>query len=91
MTIAGKTFAAGIQMESLSAQSCNALWNPCFISCSTGTESYKLMEMSGFAIYWDSIQTDSLWGDLPSQELSVSYFFMLKNSDHISISDISMF
>ncbi|XP_073974267.1 vacuolar protein sorting 13D isoform X3 [Rhodnius prolixus] len=72
MTIAGKTFAAGIQMESLSAQSCNALWNPCFISCSTGTESYKLMEMSGFAIYWDSIQTDSLWGDLPSQELSVA-------------------
>lgn len=63
ITVDGKVFAAGVQIESLTAQSCDDSWNPSFVSCSS-KESFKLMEMTGFSIYWDQITQAEMWGDL---------------------------
>uniref|UniRef100_A0A0A9WG36 Vacuolar protein sorting-associated protein 13D n=3 Tax=Lygus hesperus TaxID=30085 RepID=A0A0A9WG36_LYGHE len=78
VTVNGKVFASGVQIDSLTAQSCDEMWNPCFIS-SSSQESFKLIEMSGFSVYWDNITREDLWGDLTLPELSAA---MKKKAKH---------
>lgn len=68
VNIDGKAFAAGIQIESLVAQSCDESWNPTFVSCSM-KESFKLMEMQGFSVYCNEIELENMWGDFDIPEL----------------------
>ncbi|KAL1131083.1 hypothetical protein AAG570_012320 [Ranatra chinensis] len=69
-TINGEMFAFGIKIDSLSAQSCDDAWIPRFLSCYNSSMSYKLLEMSGFSIYWDKMDKDTKWGDLDLYTLS---------------------
>uniref|UniRef100_A0A2M4A0B1 Putative vacuolar protein n=1 Tax=Anopheles triannulatus TaxID=58253 RepID=A0A2M4A0B1_9DIPT len=63
LTIPGQRFACGIQIEALSAQSCDDQWVP----GSRGTPNYawaaqqltfKLVELSNFSVYWDPRAAD---------------------------------
>ncbi|XP_053697242.1 intermembrane lipid transfer protein Vps13D [Sabethes cyaneus] len=56
LTIPNQTFACGINIEALSAQSCDANWQPGQTSnWSQQQVTFKLVELTNFAIYWDPL------------------------------------
>jgi vacuolar protein sorting-associated protein 13D len=72
VTVPGQAFALGLTIESLTAQSCDDKWMPRFVGWDSGDTSFKLMELSTFAIYWDKLTDDQLFGNLSLKELEVS-------------------
>jgi vacuolar protein sorting-associated protein 13D len=76
-TIPGQLFALGVTIGSLKAQSCDDKWVPRFVEWNTENTSFKLIELSKFAVYWDNLTADHLLGGLSLDELSVSMFYKL--------------
>ncbi|XP_013405463.1 vacuolar protein sorting-associated protein 13D-like isoform X2 [Lingula anatina] len=68
-TIPGCSFACGIRIKSLSAQSTDGSWVPKFVHKAEAGVMHKLLDLQDFSIYWD---TDAkLCGDMTSmQELA---------------------
>ncbi|XP_055550000.1 intermembrane lipid transfer protein Vps13D isoform X2 [Wyeomyia smithii] len=59
LTIPNQTFACGINIEALSAQSCDSNWQPGQTSnWSQQQVTFKLVELTNFAIYWDPLSRD---------------------------------
>jgi vacuolar protein sorting-associated protein 13D len=65
VTVPGQAFALGITVESLTAQSCDDKWMPRFVGWDSGNTSFKLMELSTFAVYWDKLTGDQLLENSP--------------------------
>jgi hypothetical protein len=72
VTVPGQAFALGVTIESLTAQSCDDKWTPRFVGSDSGDTSFKLMELSTFAVYWDKLADDQMLGNLSLEELAVS-------------------
>lgn len=74
-------FACGITIESLSARSCDSNWMFGFMSAwNPSTASFKLVELESMSIYWDPLQNDEIFGDVPTTELAVNFlnsFFLI--------------
>lgn len=72
MTVPNYAFACGVTIESLSAQSCDSNWIPGFMPWEASTASYKLVELTNMAVYWDPIQpSEVLLGNLEMADLTV--------------------
>ena len=70
VTVPGTTFAAGITLESLAAQTCDDTWQPRFVSRNPALgqlDAFKLVELEGMAAYLDTSCRGL--GDTPSQHL----------------------
>ncbi|XP_063232383.1 intermembrane lipid transfer protein Vps13D [Bacillus rossius redtenbacheri] len=65
----GQAFALGVTMGALSAQSCDDTWAPRFVGPEMGEASFKLLELSGLAVYCDLVGPDELLGCLSHAEL----------------------
>jgi hypothetical protein len=76
-TIPGQLFALGVTIDSLTAQSCDDKWMPRFVGWDSGNTSFKLIELSTFAVYWDNLTDDQLLGGLSLDELLVSTFYKM--------------
>ncbi|XP_075234181.1 vacuolar protein sorting 13D [Lycorma delicatula] len=73
LTVNGSVFAAGVRIESLTAQSCDDTWSPKYMCWDSVGYSYKVVQLSSLAVYWDNnITKDSMWGDLALGELAVA-------------------
>ena len=72
VTVPGQVFALGVTIESLTAQSCDDKWMPRFVGWDSGNTSFKLMELSTLAVYWDELSEEQLLGGLSLGELAVS-------------------
>ncbi|XP_069683777.1 intermembrane lipid transfer protein Vps13D isoform X2 [Periplaneta americana] len=81
ITVQGQAFALGVTIESLTAQSCDDKWMPRFVGWDNGDTSFKLMELTGFAVYWDKLSEDQFLGGLSLGELAVvmSQYLTLKH------------
>nr|XP_002733622.2 PREDICTED: vacuolar protein sorting-associated protein 13D-like [Saccoglossus kowalevskii] len=67
-TIPNQSFAFGITITKLSAQSTDGSWVPKFVSRDSSEMMYKLVELQDFALYWDL--NPEFIGDLPMTELA---------------------
>jgi hypothetical protein len=74
ITVPGQVFALGVTIRSLTAQSCDDKWIPRFVGWDSGETSFKLMELSTLAVYWDKLTDDQLLGRLSLGELAVSIY-----------------
>nr|XP_018896804.1 PREDICTED: vacuolar protein sorting-associated protein 13D isoform X1 [Bemisia tabaci] len=74
VTSDSQSFAVGVTIESLAAQSCNKEWIPGFVSYtsdSSNGHSFKLVELTNLAIYWDIIRPPKLlWSHTSASDLS---------------------
>lgn len=75
VSISSKSVAFGVTMESLSAQSCDANWAPGFSHWAKGSESFKILEMQKFAVYWIDVEPNHLLSRLSLGDLAVSKIF----------------
>lgn len=64
----GKVFACGVRVDSATAQTCDENWTPKFMSF-TNDIMYKLLELDGLAIYWDT--NTELFSELPLEVLTI--------------------
>lgn len=64
----GRVFACGIHVESLTAQTCDDNWTPKFVPYSSQGIVYKLLELEGLAVYWDT--NTEIFSDLSGDKLS---------------------
>lgn len=55
-------------MESVTAQTCDDNWTPKFVPYSSQGIVYKLLELEGLAVYWDT--NTEVFSDLPCDKLS---------------------
>ncbi|XP_064629557.1 intermembrane lipid transfer protein VPS13D-like isoform X2 [Lineus longissimus] len=69
-TVPGSTFACGIIIKSLSAQSTDGQWVPKFVSRDNSDVMHKLVDLQNFSIYWDD--GVELIGDLPHLDLAAA-------------------
>ncbi|XP_053673030.1 intermembrane lipid transfer protein Vps13D [Anopheles nili] len=54
LTVPNQRFACGIKIDSLSAQSCDASWQPGkTTNWNTQQVTFKLVELTNFTVYWD--------------------------------------
>lgn len=81
ITIPRQSFAFGITIESLSAQSCDADWIPGFTTqWTTSSSAFKLVELTNMAMYWDPIEPPSeLLGNMNMNQLAVCIELEIKN------------
>jgi hypothetical protein len=82
ITIPGQLFALGVTVDSLTAQSCDDKWMPRFVGWDSGNTSFKLIELSTFAVYWDDLTDDQLLGGLSLDKLAVSMFYKMMQIGH---------
>lgn len=75
-SVANHSVAFGVTMESLSAQSCDSNWIPGFSHWAKGAESFKIMEMQKFAVYWVDLNQNQLLSKLTLGDLAVSVFIV---------------
>lgn len=71
-SISDKSIGFGITIESLAAQSCDSNWSPGFCHWAKSGESFKLLELQKFAIYWMTLNDDQLMSKLSLGDLAVS-------------------
>ena len=76
-TVPGQLFALGVTIDSLTAQSCDDKWMPRFVGWDSRNTSFKLIELSTFAVYWDDLTVDQLLGGLSLDKLAVSMFYKI--------------
>ncbi|KAG5879440.1 hypothetical protein JTB14_025696 [Gonioctena quinquepunctata] len=69
-SIPSQTIAFGITLHSLIAQSCDSNWLPGFIHTNTSEESFKLVELQKFAVYWMNLNEGEALSDLSIAELA---------------------
>ncbi|CAG9818576.1 unnamed protein product [Phaedon cochleariae] len=60
----------GITLQSLVAQSCDSNWLPGFIHTNKSEESFKLLDIQKFAIYWNTVNKEDLLSDSSPAELA---------------------
>lgn len=82
LTIPSKLVAFGATIESLIAQSCDSSWVPGFIQSTKREESFKLLELQNFGLYWVNLKEDEILSDLNVPQLAVSLFlpFQIKEN-----------
>ncbi|KAJ8920133.1 hypothetical protein NQ315_011790 [Exocentrus adspersus] len=65
--------AFGVTIESLIAQSCDSNWLPSFVH--TGkSESFKLLELQNFALYWTMLKEEELFSSLSTAKLAEAMY-----------------
>ncbi|CAH0555796.1 unnamed protein product [Brassicogethes aeneus] len=90
-SIPGKSFAFGFTIESLSAQSCDSNWSPTFSHWTKTGDSFKLLELQNFAMYWIDLNKDELFATNNREELEnvMSPNQTLKNTRNYIIPSVS--
>ncbi|XP_022090239.1 vacuolar protein sorting-associated protein 13D-like isoform X2 [Acanthaster planci] len=66
-TVPNESFAFGITIKSLSAQSTDENWKARIVQGEEGAMRFKLLQLENFAIYWDT--NIELYGDLDINDL----------------------
>ncbi|XP_033641822.1 vacuolar protein sorting-associated protein 13D-like isoform X2 [Asterias rubens] len=66
-TIPNETFAFGITIKSLSAQSTDESWQAKIVQGEKGATKFKLLQLENFAMYWDT--NIQLYGDMNIKDL----------------------
>ncbi|XP_074028701.1 vacuolar protein sorting 13D [Leptinotarsa decemlineata] len=62
--------AFGITLQSLVAQSCDSNWLPSFIHNNKSEESFKLVELQKFAVYWTNLREEESLSELSIGQLA---------------------
>lgn len=77
LTCAPRAFACGLTVQALTAESCDAAWRRGFTLLSDADGcSFKLLELTTLAVYWDPVQVPSgMLADCAIPELAVSLLF----------------
>nr|CAI5831312.1 unnamed protein product [Callosobruchus analis] len=70
ISVPSKCIAFGITIESLIAQSCDSSWQPGFVQASKSEESFKLLELQKFALYWMTLDESGLLSNLTVAQLA---------------------
>lgn len=74
LTVPGSGVVLGLQIESLTAHSCDESWTVGAVS-KDKTNCFKLLQLNNLGVYWDNVPLDQLLGDLSIPELSVILLF----------------
>lgn len=70
ITVPNHRFACGIQIESLSAQSCDTNWMASFTTnWSQYTATLKLVELHNLSFYWDPLSNEETFGNCCPSDL----------------------
>ncbi|CAH1990127.1 unnamed protein product [Acanthoscelides obtectus] len=70
ISVPSKCIAFGITIESLIAQSCDSNWQPGYVQASKSEESFKLLELQKFALYWMTLDESGLLSNLTVAQLA---------------------
>lgn len=71
ISIPDQRFAFGINIESLSARSCDSNWTPGYTTAwIKDSASFKLVELEAMSFYWDPLKNDEIFGDISSNKLA---------------------
>ncbi|KAJ6645642.1 Vacuolar protein sorting-associated protein 13D [Pseudolycoriella hygida] len=71
ITIPNSQFACGINIESLSARSCDSNWLPGYTTAWTkDSASFKLVELEAMSFYWDPLQDEETFSNTSPSELA---------------------
>ncbi|KAL3268817.1 hypothetical protein HHI36_007913 [Cryptolaemus montrouzieri] len=91
ISIANKLMVFGVTIDALSAQSCDANWSPGFCHLDKGGESFKLLEMQDFGIYWEDLKPEDMMAKLSLGDLAIlmSPQSTIKNIKHFIIPPVS--
>ncbi|KAG8285050.1 hypothetical protein J6590_089294 [Homalodisca vitripennis] len=71
LTVPGCGIVLGLQVESLTAHSCDESWTPGSVG-KDSNNSFKLLQLNNLAIYWDNVSTEQMMSDLSIPELSAA-------------------
>lgn len=69
--------ACGLVIDGLTAQTCDASWIPGLTTWNSMDASWKLMELSDLAFYWNEISKEKMFYNLNLSELAVKYIYGL--------------
>ncbi|XP_044753631.1 vacuolar protein sorting-associated protein 13D [Coccinella septempunctata] len=91
ISVVDKFVAFGVTIDSLSAQSCDANWSPRFCHLEKEGESFKLLEMQKFGIYWEDLAPERMLAQLSLGDLAIamSPFATMKNIKHFILPPVS--
>lgn len=79
LTVPNHRFACGIQIESLSAQSCDPNWLAGFTTnWSQHSATFKLVELHNLSLYWDPLNNEETFGNISPADLEEA---VLKNKN----------
>ncbi|KAJ8945035.1 hypothetical protein NQ318_019029 [Aromia moschata] len=70
ISIPNQNVAFGVTIESLTAQSCDSNWLPSFIQAAKSTESFKLLDLQKFSLYWMIVKEEDLLSNLSVGKLA---------------------
>ncbi|KAJ8964860.1 hypothetical protein NQ314_004578 [Rhamnusium bicolor] len=70
VSIPGQAVAFGVTIESLTAQSCDSTWLSGFVHTGNSEESFKLLELQNFGVYWMMLKEDELLSGLSVAKLA---------------------
>lgn len=82
ITVNGSSFATGIRIKTLSAQSCDSNWSPNIKISSNDVTSFKLIELKDMFIYWDKLNDSNTCNKLSSRDLLENMNNICKSNDH---------
>lgn len=90
LSIPSKCVAFGATIESLVAQSCDSSWVPGIMQSSKREESFKLLELQNFGLYWINLNENEMLSNINVSQLSVSHhmFFFHNNKFITSFQDL---
>lgn len=71
ISIPSKCVAFGATIESLVAQSCDLNWVPGIMQASKREESFKLLELQNFGLYWINLNENEMLSNFNVTQLSV--------------------
>ncbi|XP_061389182.1 intermembrane lipid transfer protein Vps13D-like [Musca vetustissima] len=74
--------AAGIRINTISAQSCDSSWIPGAKNPDTQNVSFKILELKDLHFYWDVLDSSNMCRDLSSKELLEKMNQTCKMEDH---------
>lgn len=72
LSIPSKLVAFGVTIESLVAQSCDSSWLPGIMQTSNREESFKVLELQNFGLYWANLKEDEILSNLTVAQLAVN-------------------
>lgn len=71
ISIPSKLVAFGATIESLVAQSSDSSWLPGFVQTNKREDSFKLLELHNFGLYWINLKDNEMLSNLNVAELAV--------------------
>lgn len=92
LTVPGSGVVLGLQIESLTAHSCDESWTVGAVS-KDKTNCFKLLQLNNLGVYWDNVPLDQLLGDLSIPELSVillNIFYTLIISYYLQVGQMDI-